>query len=108
MRERSCACACAYAQIETFANPKGVCALTPVSGATVLACPGLHRGEVRVQLYDSRKTRFIRAHETALAQIELSLDGSRLATCSEKGTLVRIFSTADGAPVQARRRPSLF
>ena len=37
-------------QIETIANPTGLCALSPNSTQTVLACPGLHQGEVRAAL----------------------------------------------------------
>lgn len=33
-------------QIETIANPTGLGALSPNSAQTVLACPGLHKGEV--------------------------------------------------------------
>eukprot|EP00239_Pterosperma_sp_CCMP1384_P003863 CAMPEP_0197843402 /NCGR_PEP_ID=MMETSP1438-20131217/278_1 /TAXON_ID=1461541 /ORGANISM="Pterosperma sp., Strain CCMP1384" /LENGTH=380 /DNA_ID=CAMNT_0043453525 /DNA_START=135 /DNA_END=1277 /DNA_ORIENTATION=+ len=91
-------------QIETIANQKGICALSPNSSQTVLACPGLHRGEVRVELYDVKKTRFITAHDGALSCIALTLDGTRLATASEKGTLVRVFDSAAATKLQEFRR----
>lgn len=59
-------------------------------------------GQVRVELYDVRRTRFIQAHAAALACLTLSQDGRLLATASERGTLVRIHSTADGSRLQAR------
>ncbi|GBF89207.1 hypothetical protein Rsub_01924 [Raphidocelis subcapitata] len=93
-------------QIETLANSRGLVALSPSSDALVLACPGLHTGQVRVELYDRKQTRFISAHNAALAAIALSPDGKRLATCSDKGTLVRVWSTADGAKLQELRRGS--
>jgi WD40 repeat protein len=86
-------------QIETIANPKGLCALSPASNF-VLACPGLHRGQVRVEHYNSKKTKFIAAHDSNLACFALTLDGRLLATCSTKGTLVRIFNTLDGSKLQ--------
>ncbi|RYG49090.1 hypothetical protein EON67_06985 [archaeon] len=55
----------------------------------VLACPGMTKGSVRVDLYDRGKTTFISAHEAALACIALNQTGTRLATASEKGTLIR-------------------
>ena len=58
--------------------------------------------KVRVELYDVRRTRFIQAHAAALACLTLSQDGRLLATASERGTLVRIHSTADGSRLQAR------
>lgn len=87
-------------QIETWSNSKGICALSPAPKSCVLACPGQQKGEVRVELYSSRRTKFIQAHDSSLACLSLSLDGSLLATASNKGTLVRIFNTADGTKLQ--------
>ncbi len=41
--------------IETTQNVKGLCALCPYSSNTVLVCPGLQKGHVRVELYDHKK-----------------------------------------------------
>ncbi|GLD94318.1 hypothetical protein PINS_up020916 [Pythium insidiosum] len=90
--------------IETIANPKGLCALCPSSSNTVLACPGVSRGTVRIELYDLRKTTLITAHEAELSQICLNLEGTRLATSSDKGTLIRVFDTHSGQIMQELRR----
>jgi len=90
--------------IETTSNPKGLCALCPNIPNTVLVCPGLQKGHVRCELYDIKKTTLITAHETSLACFALNHDGSKLATASEKGTLIRIFDTASGQPLQELRR----
>eukprot|EP01114_Cavostelium_apophysatum_P010589 TRINITY_DN2449_c0_g2_i1.p1 TRINITY_DN2449_c0_g2~~TRINITY_DN2449_c0_g2_i1.p1 ORF type:complete len:355 (+),score=66.06 TRINITY_DN2449_c0_g2_i1:178-1242(+) len=90
-------------QIETFSNPKGLSALSPGT-AIVLAVQGQKPGLVHVELYDSKETRMIQAHDGALAQIVLNLDGTRLATASEKGTLIRIFDTKSGSQLQELRR----
>lgn len=87
-------------QIETSPNRKGICALSPTPKTCVLACPGQRKGEVRVELYSMKKTRFVQAHDSSLACLSLSLDGALLATASNKGTLVRIFNTADGTKLQ--------
>eukprot|EP01113_Clastostelium_recurvatum_P024448 TRINITY_DN291_c0_g1_i2.p1 TRINITY_DN291_c0_g1~~TRINITY_DN291_c0_g1_i2.p1 ORF type:complete len:348 (+),score=111.90 TRINITY_DN291_c0_g1_i2:117-1160(+) len=90
-------------QLETTSNSKGLCALCP-DKANVLACPGLKPGYVHVELYDSSQTQIIPAHNSALAQIALNRDGTRLATTSEKGTLIRIFDTATGEQLKELRR----
>jgi len=92
--------------VETISNPRGLLALSPGATSTVLACPGLHRGQVRVELYDLRRTKFVPAHESHLACLAVSDDGSRLATASEKGTLIRVFDTADGRQLHELRRGS--
>lgn len=53
---------------------------------------------------DRRDFRLIDAHNTPVAALTLSLSGARLATASEKGTLVRVFDTSSGAKLQELRR----
>jgi len=90
-------------QIETFSNPKGLCSLSP--GTTiVLAVVGLKPGTVHIELYDSKQTQLIQAHHNALSQISLNADGTRLATSSEKGTLIRIFDVKTGDQLKELRR----
>ncbi|KAK4441754.1 Autophagy-related protein 18a [Sesamum alatum] len=91
-------------QIETIANPKGLCAVSQVAGSFVLVCPGLQKGQVRVEHYASKRTKFIMAHDSRIACFALSQDGNLLATASSKGTLVRIFNTHDGSLLQEVRR----
>jgi len=91
-------------QIETCPNPRGLIALSPNANNSVLACPGLKPGCVHVELYDLKKTQFITAHTNPLSQIALNMDGTRLATSSEKGTLIRIFDTDTGQQLRELRR----
>ncbi|CAN1197970.1 Autophagy-related protein 18a, partial [Linum perenne] len=91
-------------QIETISNPKGLCAVSHGSGSLVLVCPGLQKGQVRVEHYASKRTKFIMAHDSRIACFALTQDGQLLATTSTKGTLVRIFNTADGTLLQEVRR----
>ncbi|KAF3454516.1 hypothetical protein FNV43_RR04964 [Rhamnella rubrinervis] len=91
-------------QIETIANPKGLCEVSHVTGPVVLVCPGLQKGQVRVEHYGSKRTKFIMAHDSRIASFALTQDGRLLATASSKGTLVRIFNTLDGSLLQEVRR----
>ncbi|KAG8486152.1 hypothetical protein CXB51_019518 [Gossypium anomalum] len=90
--------------IETIANPKGLCAVSQGAGSLVLVCPGLQKGQVRIEHYASKRTKFIMAHDSRIACFALSQDGQLLATASTKGTLVRVYNTVDGSLLQEVRR----
>jgi len=91
-------------QIETTANPKGLVALCPDSNNTVLACPGLKPGYVHLRINEINKTAPIKAHDNPLACLALNLDGSRLATASEQGTVIRVWNTSTGEQIAQLRR----
>ncbi|KAJ4971921.1 hypothetical protein NE237_005020 [Protea cynaroides] len=91
-------------QIETLANPRGLCCLSHHSNTSVLACPGLNRGQVRIEHFGLKMTKFISAHDSQIACFTLTMDGLLLATASTKGTLIRIFNTMDGTRLQEVRR----
>ena len=71
----------------------------------MLACPGVTRGEARVELYEARKSSVVAAHESDLARLALSGDGSLLArtpahstkTVPEKSRLMTLPSTRAAA-----------
>jgi len=90
--------------IETVPNPKGLCALSPSPQHNVLACPGLQQGHVRVELYNKSKTSLIPAHEGSLGNFALNFNGTRLATASKKGTLIRIWDPVNSQLLQELRR----
>ncbi|KAL5561512.1 hypothetical protein UlMin_031259 [Ulmus minor] len=91
-------------QIETISNPKGLCVVSQLARSPVLVCLGLQKGQVRVEHYSSRRTKYIVAHDSRIACLALTSDGQVLATASTKGTLVRVFNTVDGTLLQEVRR----
>ncbi|OIT38360.1 PREDICTED: autophagy-related protein 18a-like [Nicotiana attenuata] len=91
-------------QIETTANPKGLCEVSQAASPLVLVCPGLQKGQVRVEHYASKSTKVIVAHDSMLACFALTREGNLLSTASTKGTLIRIFSTLEGTLLQEVRR----
>jgi len=90
--------------IDTADNERGLCALCPSPKAPVLVCPGLQKGQIRVDLYAQKRTQIISAHEGEVVCIALSHCGTRVATASDKGTLIRVFDTSTGKMLQELRR----
>uniref|UniRef100_A0A7S2JL68 WD repeat domain phosphoinositide-interacting protein 3 n=1 Tax=Haptolina brevifila TaxID=156173 RepID=A0A7S2JL68_9EUKA len=91
-------------RMETVSNPKGLCALAADSSKFVLACPGLQKGQVRIEYPDINRNTRIPAHESTLACLNLNNDGTRLATASERGTLVRVWDCMTGDRLYELRR----
>jgi len=87
-------------------NPKGLCALSIDNEKSYLAYPGSSQvGEV--QIFDTinlKAVTMIPAHDSPLAAIAFDSTGSKLATASEKGTVIRVFSVANGKRVFEFRR----
>jgi len=92
--------------IDTCPNPKGLVALNPDPDNAVLATPDQTKGYVRVNVYEKNKSTKIPAHMSALSAMCLNYPGTFLATASDKGTLVRIFSTETAQPLMELRRGS--
>lgn len=89
---------------DTYLNVKGAFSLSSDNLKDIIAFPGVIRGHACVQFLFNDIVRDIDAHETSLAYICLNNNGSLLATCSDKGTLVRIFLTDSKELIQELRR----
>lgn len=118
---------------ETNSNPLGLCVLCPSSNKPILAYPSRMNGHVSVsqiqrtihitlqqhviiqfhsiyliKIVDLAKTDRtpleIIAHESAVTCLALNIQGTRLATAGERGTLIRIFDTSDGTKLAELRR----
>ncbi|XP_046557402.1 WD repeat domain phosphoinositide-interacting protein 2-like isoform X1 [Haliotis rubra] len=91
---------------DTPSNPIGLCALAVSNDNCFLAYPGSNQiGEV--QIFDTinlRAVTMIPAHDNPLAALAFSAKGDRLATASEKGTVIRVFSIPDGQKIFEFRR----
>jgi autophagy-related protein 18 len=110
-------------------NPGGICAISPNSENNFLALPHYQKQPSNLQspthvpksvikepisgdvlLYDLNKMEevtVIQAHQTQLSYIALNNDGTLMATASEKGTVIRIFSIPDGKKLYQFRRGSM-
>lgn len=91
-------------KIYTADNPHGLLCLSTQIQDMVLACPSVTTGHVRVELYGSRKTVLMEAHESQLRGLALTPDGTKVATASTKGTVIRVWDVATALCVQEFRR----
>ena len=88
---------------DTCPNPRGILAMT--SGANiVIAVPGNVVGSVIIDNHTMGSQHIITAHTNGLSAIALNPEGTRLATASERGTLIRIWDTVTGEKVREFRR----
>jgi WD40 repeat protein len=76
------------ADYETVNNPFGLCQL----GKNIVAFPGRTVGQVKIYDLDTANVSIIPAHETPLRALAISQNGDLVATASETGTLVRLWS----------------
>jgi autophagy-related protein 18 len=90
---------CLHVINETPPNRLGLCALSIASNQrSYLAYPG-HSTVGELQIFDATNLSskaMIPAHTSQLMAISFSPDGSRVATSSEKGTVIRVFAVHDG------------
>lgn len=93
------------AEIPTTANPHGLLAISPDSNLIVI-CPGSDVGLLHIESFDTptHQTHMLRAHNGPLSNIVISCDGTKVATASDKGTLIRVFDTTSGALLNELRR----
>ncbi|KAL8706474.1 MAG: hypothetical protein Q9225_007949, partial [Loekoesia sp. 1 TL-2023] len=85
---------------ETADNPLGLCCL----GSKIVAFPGRTPGQVQIVEIGTGNVSIIPAHGSPLKAMILSPNGEILATASETGTLIRLFSTTNCARISELRR----
>ncbi|KOB73057.1 putative WD repeat domain phosphoinositide-interacting protein [Operophtera brumata] len=91
---------------DTPPNPRGLCALSPSVDHCYVAYPGSSAvGEV--QIFDAVHLNakcVISAHDAPLAALAWSMCGRKLATASERGTVIRVFSVPQRVKLHEFRR----
>jgi autophagy-related protein 18 len=108
--------------IETSPNPQAICALSPSSEPCYLAYPSpvpspkspfsagsnqTSPGDVLIfDLLTLSVTNIIQAHKTPISSLSLNSTGTMLATSSDKGTVIRVFSVPSAQKLFQFRRGS--
>lgn len=110
---------------ETCDNDRGLAAISSEPNHGVLVIPGRQRGHLQIVDLDSLgyqwpstttttapgsnneinvNVSIIAAHSGRLSCVALNRDGTRCATASDKGTLIRVFNTMTGSLLNELRR----
>lgn len=108
--------------INTTTNPSGISCISNASGSIFVATLGTSTGSISLQkasLFKDDRSESddptndswelsalseIKAHQSGIAAMCISNDGSFVATASEKGTIVRLYKVADGKLLKEFRR----
>ena len=77
--------------IETCPNPKGLATISSMKQSLVLAYPSKKIGSVEIIAEGQGAKKKIDAHKSTLCALQLCPKGYKIATASEKGTIIRIF-----------------
>ena len=94
--------------IKTYDNPLGIIATSngDINNKLIVAFPYESQGHVFLGEIKKKceKLSVVQAHDSKIACISINKDGTLLATASDKGTLIRIFTTNDGQKFSEFRR----
>ncbi|KAK6301689.1 WD repeat domain phosphoinositide-interacting protein 1 [Coregonus clupeaformis] len=92
--------------LNTPHNPSGLCALSVNHGNSYLAYPGSQTiGEIIVYNANNLSTvTMIPAHDSPLAALTFNASGTKLASASERGTVIRVFTIPEGQRLFEFRR----
>lgn len=87
-------------EFETTNNPFGLCCLNQ----DIVVFPGRTPGHIQVSELATGNVSIIPAHSSALRALSISQDGSIIASASEQGTLIRLWSVGSCAKLGEYRR----
>lgn len=98
--------------IETTENKNGILGINLDPKKHIISCLSKNIGEIIIKSYseskkdkniNNKKTK-ISAHQSEITYMSLNYKGDLLASCSEKGTIIRLFSTKEGKLLKELRR----
>jgi autophagy-related protein 18 len=89
-------------QIETSVNRHGLCDIAACR--RIICCPGKLLGKVWIENCEDQTCVAIDAHKTRITNLAINNSGDKVVTCSEVGTIMRVFATDTGALLSELRR----
>ena len=95
-----------FKNTQTFQSPDNHKGLFSIAvSSNIIAYPGNTCGSIAIhQSNANSETEKINAHQNPLSCLSLNKDGSLVASTSEKGTIIRVFSTVNNVCLKELRR----
>jgi len=93
--------------IDTCPNPNAICSLSPSPNVCYLAYPAGTTISGDLVIYDAiqmQKVCIISAHKSPLSCVQFNYSGKMIATASDKGTVIRVYSSQVGDLLYQFRR----
>ena len=108
--------------IITYDNPNGVGTISSSIDKYILAWPDLAKGKIAIKDFSQLTSSSVlinadhdknsifknklsfKAHESGISFLKLNNDGTKLATASPRGNIIRIFDTIKGCVIQELKR----
>jgi WD40 repeat protein len=92
-------------KFETWKNPNGCIALSPVTDDIIFAFPSSStQGNINIQFFSQNTTKYIRAHNNAIGFLAISKNGKQVCTTSEGGTVLRVYNCETEEKLKEFRR----
>ena len=95
-------------EIATKNNPEGIGTISSDMDKYILGWPSFTPGEVEIKNFQDLKINTpvikIKAHANEIVYIKLNKDGTRLASASVNGTMIRIFNVSNKQMIQEFKR----
>ena len=81
------------ASIPTVNNEKGVCAISYDKDRFVLVTLDIEPGNIRIENFYINEVKRGAMHENPISSLALNYNGTKGASASEQGTIIRVFDT---------------
>ncbi|EEB05120.1 WD repeat protein [Schizosaccharomyces japonicus yFS275] len=92
-------------EIQT-SSERGTCSMVSLGQNAIMCIPARNVGHIQLMFFKAKqfKSSIILAHEAAISSLSFSRTGKLLASCSEHGTLIRVWNTETGEKITELRR----
>lgn len=94
-----------FEKIQSYNISKNLFSISSNPNKTIIAFPSSNIGEILIKNFNENSSvKNIKAHKSDIATFQINSEGDIIASASEKGTIIRIFSTINGSLIKEVRR----